>query len=423
LRTNSDNHGIGPSRGILGRLGERAIVGEKAGRLGITVPPNGFRKEMSACGIAGLINIDGKRENGRKVVDMITTMLERENGLGAGYACYGLFPEMKEHYCIQLLLDDMQSKEAVEDFLVERVEVHKDEEVFTRTMKGMRGPYPLIWRFFLEVPKKMIDKNPDLEGEDDYIVNLVMEINSKISGAFCMSSGKDMAVFKGNGWSHDIAEFYDLERYSGNMWLSHSRFPTNTPGWWGGAHPFNILDWSLCHNGEITSYGTNKRYVEMWGYKCTMLTDSEVVTYLWDLLCRRHGLPPIVASMAVAPRYYDDIGRLADEKREVAMRLRRTYANAMINGPFSILVGKARPVPTLIALTDRKKLRPMIGGLSGDEGTVFAASEECAIRRVERDGEIWAPVAGNPLIARMGEGIIWDGLKDQFQYKRMKVIA
>jgi glutamate synthase domain-containing protein 1 len=271
-----------------------------------------------------------------------------------------------------------------------------------------------------------MEPSPHIESEDDYMVELVMHVNDKIDGAFCMSSGKNMAVFKGNGWSYEIGEFYDIrERYKGYMWLAHSRFPTNTPGWWGGAHPFNILDWSLCHNGEITSYGTNKRYVEMWGYKCTLLTDSEVVTYIWDLLCRKHRLPKLIASMAMAPRYFEDIARLPHrEQRDIAMALRMSYGRAMINGPFSILVGTNRPAPSMIALTDRKKLRPMTAALAEDGNTVFASSEECAIRRVCGDGgseEVWAPVTGNPVIAQLHKGLVWKGVEELFDAKMLKL--
>jgi glutamate synthase domain-containing protein 1 len=410
------------SRGRLGRVGEIGKVGEKKGRIGVTLPPNGFRRNIEACGIAGFININGKREDGKRVVDMITTMTDRENGLGAGYACYGLFPEMAEHYCVQLLLDDEEAKERVEDYFKKVANIIKDEEVFTRKVKGMKGPYPLIWRFFLEVPQNALKASPHIKNEDDYVVEKVMHVNEKIQGAFCMSSGKNMAVFKGNGWSHEIAEFYDIaEKYEGYMWLSHSRFPTNTPGWWGGAHPFNILDWSLCHNGEITSYGTNKRYVEMWGYKCTLLTDSEVVTYIWDLLCRKHGLPKLIASMVMAPRYFEDISLFPEDQKKIAMAIRMTYGRAMINGPFSILVGTNRPNPSMIALTDRKKLRPMTAALSEDENTVFASSEECAIRRVGEGGEVWAPITGNPVIAQLYKGLIWRGTEKQFEGKKLKL--
>ena len=408
--------------GKLGRLGDRSCAGGKSGRLGVTIPPNGFRKDIDACGIAGFINTDGERVNGSDVVDMITTMVDRENGLGAGFACYGLFPDMADHYCIQLLLDDMQAKELVEDYLDSKARIEKDEEVYTQPVSGMRGPYPIIWRFFIEVPGDKLEADPTVNDEDDYVVDMVMHINSRIDGAFCMSSGKNMAVFKGNGWSYEIAEFYDLrERYKGYIWLSHSRFPTNSPGWWGGAHPFNILDWSLCHNGEITSYGTNRRYVEMWGYKCTLLTDSEVVTYLWDLLCRRHKLPVTIASVAMAPGYYDDLEKLDDAQRKVATALRMTYGRAMINGPFSILVGTNRPTPTMIALTDRKKLRPMIAAQSDDGSRIYASSEESAIQRVTSIDNIWAPVTGNPVIASVDKGLVWKGLESQLLAKKLKV--
>jgi len=78
---------------------------------------------------------------------------------------------------------------------------------------------------------------------------------------------------------------------AGYIWTAHGRFPTNTPGWWGGAHPFCLLDWSIVHNGEISSYGINKRYLEPFGYKLELQTDTEVVAYLFDLLVRRHKLP------------------------------------------------------------------------------------------------------------------------------------
>lgn len=411
-------------KGKLGSIGSLGRIGEKEGIFGVTLPPNGFQKDIEACGIAGFINIDGKLQNGKQAVDMITTMVDRENGLGAGYACYGLFPDLADYYCIQLLLDDERAKENVEEFLKTRVNIVKDEKVFTRPVKGIRGPYPLIWRFFVEVSDKHLELTPHLETLDDYIVGLVMHINENISGAFCVSSGKNMAIFKGNGWSYEIAEFYDVaERYKGYMWLAHSRFPTNTPGWWGGAHPFNILDWSVCHNGEITSYGTNKRYVEMWGYKCTMLTDSEVVTYLLDLLCRKHKLPKLVAAMALAPRYFKDIERLPENQRNIAKTIRMTYGRAMVNGPFSILVGTNQPSPTMIALTDRKKLRPMIAAISEDGNTVYASSEECAMRRVDMKGDIWAPTTGNPVIAQLNKGLVWKGTEHVLDIKNLQEVA
>jgi glutamate synthase domain-containing protein 1 len=98
-----------------------------------------------------------------------------------------------------------------------------------------------------------------------------------------------------------------------------------------------------------------------------------------------------------------------------------TYGRAMINGPFSILVGTNRPEPTMIALTDRKKLRPMIAAVSDDGNTVFASSEESAIQRVSETQEVWAPVTGNPVIVQLNEGILWRGLDNRMEAKALRM--
>jgi hypothetical protein len=112
--------------GRLGRIGSIGKTKGKSGKIGVTLPPNGFTKDIEACGIAGLINTNGKTENGRRVIDMITTMTDRENGLGAGYACYGLFPDYADSFCIQLLLDDEEAKEKVEEFIKRKTTIVKD---------------------------------------------------------------------------------------------------------------------------------------------------------------------------------------------------------------------------------------------------------------------------------------------------------
>ncbi len=359
-------------------------------------------KVFDACGIAGILNIDGRLENGNKIKQMMAIMKDRENGLGGGYAVYGVWPEYKDQYCLQILLDDMISQNNVQEYLNEVVDVVKDERC--PTAHNIR-PAPIFWRFFVDVPERLGDP-------DDAIVEVVMHINADIAGAFCLSSGKNMAVFKGNGWATEIAEFYKLDQYKGYLWIGHSRFPTNTPGWWGGAHPFNILDYSVVHNGEITSYGTNKRYLEMWGYQCRLLTDTEVVAYMFDLLTRKHGMSLLMASNVVAPPYYDEIQRMTNGYKEMFKLFRVNYGPAMLNGPFSILVACNRPVPSLLGLTDRKKLRPLVAGISDDEATVYMSSEESAIKFVNSDvTEIWAPKAGNPVVAQLGDGIISRGFE------------
>ena len=180
------------------------------------------------------------------------------------------------------------------------------------------------------------------QDHDDYIVRIVMDINRNIDGAFVFSSGKNMAAFKGVGFPDEIAEFFRVEEYEGYIWTAHNRFPTNTPGWWGGAHPFTILDWSIVHNGEISSYGINKRYLEMFGYHCTLLTDTEVVAYLLDLLIRKHKMSKQLACRVLALPFWDDINRMEDDEQELNRAIRMVYGSALLNGPFAILFADSR---------------------------------------------------------------------------------
>ena len=94
-------------------------------------------------------------------------------------------------------------------------------------------------------------------------------------------------------------------------------------------------------------------------------------------------------------------------KIDIFKLLRINYGSAMLNGPFSILVGCNRPVPSIIGLTDRKKLRPLVAGVSINENIVYMSSEESAIKYVSNGIEkIWEPTAGTPVIAELGKGII-----------------
>jgi len=174
----------------------------------------------------------------------------RGNGLGGGFAIYGLYPEYADYYAFHIMYLSREGQTKAEDFLKRKFNVIHGEEVPTKPTPGIVNP-PLVWRYFLEV------KNDGINGqsEDDYVVDRVMEINTKIEGAIVFSSGKNMAVFKGVGYPEEIAEYFCLEQYQGYPWTAHGRVPTNTAGWWGGAHPFNILDWTVVHNGEISSYG------------------------------------------------------------------------------------------------------------------------------------------------------------------------
>jgi len=351
-------------------------------------------KVIDACSLFGAMDTSGRRFSGEGVIRAIANMHVRGNGLGGGFAIYGLYPEYAECYAFHIMYLSREGRRQVEAFLKERFDLVYCEEVPTRTTQGIMEP-PLIWRYFLKVGQH----NPQ-QPEDDYVVDRVMEINTKLEGAFVFSSGKDMAVFKGMGYPEEIAAYFCLEQYEGYLWTAHGRFPTNTPGWWGGAHPFNILDWTVVHNGEISSYGINRRYLEQFGYHCTMQTDTEVVAYAVDLLMRQHHLPLEVVAKILAPPFWDAIERLPEEEQKLILALRQVYGSLLLNGPFAVIIAHHGE---MIGLTDRIRLRPLTVGEKGD--MLYLSSEESAIRLIAPElDKAWIPMGGQPVVGRLKTG-------------------
>jgi glutamate synthase domain-containing protein 1 len=351
----------------------------------------GDDKDFAGCSIFGMMNLEGKRFSSRDPVKAITNMHERGNGLGGGFAVYGIYPEYADDYAFHVMYLSKEAKEKTERLLSESFDVIHEEEIPTREANVWNPP--LVWRYFIKPEKR----KPENQTADDYVTEKVMRINTETGKAFVFSSGKNMGVFKGVGFPEDIADFFCLEDYEGYMWTCHGRFPTNTQGWWGGAHPFNILDWTVVHNGELSSYGINRRYLEMYGYKCTMQTDTEVLAYAFDLLMRRQQLPIEIVSQILAPPFWSEI-KASESKGRVLRALRQTYGSLLMNGPFSVVVAHQGE---MIGLTDRIKLRPLSAGMRGD--FLYLSSEEAAIRLVSPMlDKYWNPRGGEPVIGRVG---------------------
>ena len=352
----------------------------------------------SGCAISGIFSKSGKRINGSSIIKSIAVMHDRSNGLGGGFAGYGIYPEYKDLYAFHIFYSNTDAREKCEKFLDRHFDVVNLSKIPTKKVKAITDE-PLIWRYFVKpLPTRLADSQLD---EQEFTSRCVININTNIDGAYVFSSGKNMGVFKAVGFPEDVGEFYRLDEYSGYCWTAHGRYPTNTPGWWGGAHPFAMLDYSIVHNGEISSYDANRRFIEMFGYKCTLQTDTEVITYIMDYLIRVQGLTLSEAASVVAAPFWSTIeGKTDLEDKEKHTFLRTVFPSLLITGPFSIVLGFNGG---LMALNDRLKLRSMVVGEKDDK--VFIASEEAAIRTMEPNAEnIWAPAGGEPVIVKVKDG-------------------
>ena len=351
----------------------------------------------SGCAISAVISREGRRMTGEDIIRSMVPMHDRSNGLGGGFAAYGIYPEHREEYAFHIFFDDNTTRRECEAMLKEGFELVDAELIPIRIIPEITD-IPHIWRYFVR-PLNSVLARLQLD-EKEFVARTVMDINTKLKGAYVFSSGKNMGTFKAVGYPEDVGRFYRLEEYEGYSWTAHGRYPTNTPGWWGGAHPFSLLEWSVVHNGEISSYDANRRCVEMFGYQCTLQTDTEVMAYIADYLLRRQGLTLEETASVMAAPFWSTIEHMEPQETERLTYLRRVFPSLLLTGPFSIILGFSGG---LMALNDRLKLRSMVVGEKDDR--VFISSEEAAIRVMEPDAEnIWAPMGGEPVIVRLKEG-------------------
>ncbi len=363
--------------------------------MSIMLKKEGEVRIPAGCAIAAMISRKGEKFTGEDIIRSIAVMHDRSNGLGGGFAAYGIYPEYKDFYAFHIFYDDPECRKNCENYLTDHFEIESAGRIPTRKVDTIESPH-LIWRYFVKPKGYKVAQHKGMT-DDEYIVRCVTRINAAIEGAFVFSSGKNMGCFKANGFPEEVGDFYMLENYKGYSWTCHGRFPTNTPGWWGGAHPMSIRDLTVVHNGEISSYDANRRNVEQFGYKCTLMTDTEVMTYLCDMLMRKHHLPKeTVAHIMTAPTW-EQINNMEPDKKAYYTALRTVYPGALVNGPFSIIVGYTGG---LMALNDRLKLRSLMAAEKDD--MVYFASEESAIRIIcPEPDKIWSVGGGEPVIVNV----------------------
>lgn len=351
----------------------------------------------SGCAIAAVLSREGRLMTGETIIESMKPMHDRSNGLGGGFAAYGIYPEYRDFFALHLFLEDRAARKNCEAFLRETMEIVREERIPTRKTPAITDE-PLIWRFFV-TPLRSVLASMQID-EEECVARTVMAINTQMKGVYVFSSGKNMGVFKAVGFPEDVGHFYRLEDYAAYSWTAHGRYPTNTPGWWGGAHPFALLDRSIVHNGEISSYDANRHFMEMFGYRCTLQTDTDVITYIADYLLRRQELSLEELSAVIAAPFWFTIETKGEAEQTKLRYLRTVFSSLLITGPFSIILGFTGG---LMALNDRLKLRSLVVAEKDDK--VLIASEEAAIRAMEPDAEnLFAPAGGEPVIVRVKEG-------------------
>src|SRR5450830_883846 len=109
-------------------------------------------KVPSACGLSGFISQDGHLTGGEVIIESMRVIRERGNGLGGGFAGYGIYPKYKGHYALHIMFEDENGKSRCEELLDGSLEVDASEEMPTKPIPRIQDP-PQLWRYFA-VPRR-----------------------------------------------------------------------------------------------------------------------------------------------------------------------------------------------------------------------------------------------------------------------------
>jgi len=88
-------------------------------------------KVIDACSLFGVMDTSGRRFSGEDVIRAIANMHVRGNGLGGGFAIYGLYPEYADLYAFHIMYLSPKGQGEAEAFLKARFNLVYGEEVPT----------------------------------------------------------------------------------------------------------------------------------------------------------------------------------------------------------------------------------------------------------------------------------------------------
>jgi glutamate synthase domain-containing protein 1 len=115
------------------------------------------RRHKDTFGLRRIGNIQQGRQAYQRQggIKSIAVMHDRSNGLGGGFAAYGIYPEYKDFYALHIFYDNENAKAECENFLLNGLEIAEMSEIPTLPHKNIKDA-PLIWRYFAKPKKKFL---------------------------------------------------------------------------------------------------------------------------------------------------------------------------------------------------------------------------------------------------------------------------
>ena len=119
----------------------------------------------SGCAISGIFDASGRRMDGSSIIRSISTMHDRSNGLGSGFAGYGIYPEYQDFF------SDMFGKTSVQ------------------VMKECTSPEQI-----LEIPTEKLTQLLRKASRGRFTENKAKELKELASNSFAAMLSSDMAT-------------------------------------------------------------------------------------------------------------------------------------------------------------------------------------------------------------------------------------
>jgi len=341
----------------------------------------------SGCGILGVL----RKENspkipGYKVLRAIERVRYRGSNKGAGFA---VFNHGQKNYYIAKAFYFGEKSELLEYLKGYDIEI-KDFEVEHQNENYCSCKFYINSEDVIKLRKLFRNVNEILW-------------NNNMKGRI-YSIGSSLQVFKGVGYPSDVAKLYNIEEMEGDLWLAHTRQPTNSPGYFPyWSHPFSGFNIAIVHNGDISSFGANMEFLSSRGWGGFVGTDSEVIAFLFEELINEGLNVEDVVKILVNP----------SKRQEILSReIEYLYRGARLDGPFTAVIAyDSGDDLYLIGIADRSKFRPVIIGK--DDNFYYIASEENEIREMSPRAKVWTLKPGSYFIASMKKGIISLGRSEE----------
>lgn len=342
---------------------------------------------ISGCGVLGILRKKhAPKIPGELVLRAIERVSYRGSDRGAGFAVFNL--SMRNVYTVKVFAEKDAEK------------IYSLLESHGLKVKDFQMKY---------INESICDCSFDVIIDDiTKVKKAFMNINglmwSKNRKGRIYSIGSSLSIYKGVGYPKDVSKLYDIEKLEGDLWLAHTRQPTNSPGYYPyWSHPFSTFNIAIVHNGDISSFGANLEFLKERGWDGFVGTDSEVIAFLFEeLLNEGFSIEEAVKIMINPSRRLNALHPFLDY----------LYRNARLDGPFTAVIGyDSGDDLYLIAIADRAKFRPAIVG--EDEYCYYVASEENEIRECNPNSKVWTLKPGSYFIASLNKGIISYGREEE----------